>query len=57
MKMTPMSDDPDFQAWHVIEGRSLLEMLRRCRAGESPDLVLLEAYANATIDGPAEDGE
>ena len=34
--------------WHVISGEQLLEMLRRVAAGESPDLVYAEAWANAT---------
>lgn len=33
--------------WHVISGESLLEMLRRCAAGEDPDLVYAEEWANA----------
>lgn len=32
---------------HVIEGEALLEMLRRTAAGESPDMVFAEAWANA----------
>jgi hypothetical protein len=38
--------------WHVISGEELLEMLRRVRAGESPDLVYAEAFANAEHEYP-----
>ena len=34
-------------AWHVISATDLLEALRRCAAGEDPDLVYAELYANA----------
>ena len=40
--------------WHVISGEQLLAMLRRVAAGESPDLVYAEEWANAEheqIDG------
>ena len=33
--------------WWSISGEALLEMLRRCYAGEDPDLVYLEEYANS----------
>lgn len=32
--------------WWVISGESLLAMLRRVEAGEDPDLVYAEEYAN-----------
>ena len=33
--------------WHVISGEQLLEMLRRVRSGEDPDMVYAEEWANA----------
>lgn len=33
--------------WHVIAGELLLDLLRRVAAGEDPELVYLELYANA----------
>lgn len=33
--------------WHVISGEGLLELLRRANAGEDPDLLFAEAWANA----------
>ena len=33
--------------WHTISGEHLLEVLRRVAAGEDPDLVYAELWANA----------
>lgn len=33
--------------WHVVSSADLLAMLRRCHAGEDPDLVYLEEYVNS----------
>lgn len=33
--------------WHVIAGEDLLHALRRCAAGEAPDAVYAELWANA----------
>lgn len=33
--------------WHVISGERLLELLRRAAAGEDPELLYIEEYANA----------
>lgn len=33
--------------WHIISSGDLLALLRRVAAGEDPELVYLEAYANA----------
>jgi hypothetical protein len=33
--------------WHVISGEHLLEVLGRVAAGEDPDLVYAELWANA----------
>lgn len=37
--------------WWVIEGESLMDMLRRCHEGEDPDAVYAEEYANSEHDG------
>lgn len=39
-----MSDDVFHRRWVLAEDE-LLRMLWRCRAGENPDVVLLELYA------------
>jgi hypothetical protein len=36
--------------WWVISGEDYLRDLRRVAAGESPDLVYAEAYANADVE-------
>jgi hypothetical protein len=33
--------------WWTIHGETILESLRRCAEGESPDVVYAELYANA----------
>lgn len=33
--------------WHVISGEMLLDYLRRAAAGEDPDLLFAELWANA----------
>lgn len=35
--------------WWTISGTHLLNMLRRCYEGESPDLVYAEEYANSEL--------
>lgn len=37
---------PEPLGWWVIGGAVLLAALRRCAAGEDPDLVYAELYAN-----------
>jgi hypothetical protein len=37
----------DDLGWHVISGDDLLAALRRVAAGENPDLVYAELWANA----------
>ena len=39
--------DEDTLGWHVISGIHMLEVMRRCSEGESPDLVFAELWANA----------
>jgi hypothetical protein len=40
--------------WWVISAEALLEMLRRVQAGEDPDLVYAEEYANCDHERPEE---
>lgn len=42
-----MGDAPADLGWWAIHGEDLLNMLRRCHAGEDPDLVYAEEYANS----------
>jgi hypothetical protein len=42
--------------WWVISGEFLIELLRRAQAGEDPDLLYAEAYANSEIEEPTEGG-
>lgn len=48
----------DKETWWVIEQSELLSALRRCSAGEDPDVMLLELTANSdveTVDRSEED--
>lgn len=36
--------------WWSIHGEDLLALLRRAAAGEDPDLLYAEAYANSTTE-------
>ena len=36
--------------WWVISGEDLLDLLRRANAGEDPDFLYAEEYANAEIE-------
>lgn len=38
---------PGRKVWWVIESSDLLAMLRRAHAGEDPELVYVEHYANS----------
>ena len=40
------------ESWWTIEQGELLDMLRRCAAGESPDMVISEGYANGEHEVP-----
>lgn len=40
-------DDPPPLGWWAISGDDLLILLRRAYAGEDPDLLYAEAYANS----------
>lgn len=41
--------------WWVVSGDNLLDMLRRAHAGEDPDLIYAEEYANSEHERPADD--
>lgn len=43
-------------SWWVIEDVELLELLRRAHAGEAPDVLMLEAYANSDVSQDQADG-
>ena len=45
------------ETWHVICSTDLLAMLRRCHAGEDPEMVYLEEYVNADRSVENPDGE
>ena len=54
-----MIDGEDRLGWWTISGVALLESLKRTAAGEDPDLVYAELYANSDhehIDGEGEAG-
>jgi hypothetical protein len=42
---------PDL-GWHVLSGEHLLDLLRRAHAGENPDLLMVELWANAEREKP-----
>ncbi len=35
--------------WWAIDGEALMDMLKRVAAGDTPELVYLEAYANSDV--------
>lgn len=47
-----MSDENVFGRRWILTEDELLRMLWRCQAGENPDVVLVELYANHREDGP-----
>jgi hypothetical protein len=50
-----MDDTGPGLGWWVIAGGVLLDGLRRAAAGEDPDVVYAELYANADQERPGED--
>lgn len=52
-----MNDDPDYDplGWWTISGTAFLAALRRAHAGEDPDALYAEHYANSQIERPEED--
>ena len=49
-----MSTLAEKECWHVIERKAIMELLRRAHAGEDPELLYIEAYANAKREEPQE---
>jgi hypothetical protein len=45
-----VADPTDALGWWSISGSDLIDMLRRTHAGEDPDLVYAEAYANSDVE-------
>lgn len=41
--------------WWVISDENLLAMLRRCAAGDDPDLIMAEEYANCDHERPGDE--
>ena len=46
---------PSTPVWWAISGDEILDMLRRVAAGEDPDLVYTEFYANCDVTRPGDD--
>lgn len=47
-----MSESPADLGWWTIHGDDILDALRRAAAGEDPDLVYAEMYANSDHEYP-----
>jgi C4-type Zn-finger protein len=43
----PASIRPRHERWHVVEEAALHNLLSRAHEGEHPDILIIEAYANA----------
>lgn len=41
---------PSGLGWWVISGEEFLDALRRAAAGEDPDVLYVEAYANSEVE-------
>jgi hypothetical protein len=48
----PATDSREPLGWWCIAGSVLLDALRRASAGEDPDLVYAELYANCEVERP-----
>jgi hypothetical protein len=46
----PNADDQLDLGWWVIHGSTILDALRRACAGEDPDLLYAELYANCEVE-------
>lgn len=44
-----MAERTPLPTWWSISGEELMKLLRRCHAGEDPDMVYMEQYVNADI--------
>lgn len=52
-----MAEEPVKWPWWSIDGEFLMEMLHRANAGEDPDMLYAEAYANSDVEAvPPADG-
>lgn len=49
-----MSDPTEPRGWWVISGDSFAEALRRAHAGEEPEMLYAEFYANSEVERPAD---
>lgn len=43
---------PPAEQWWSINGQALLDALNRAHAGDSPDVVYLELWANSDVEDP-----
>lgn len=41
-----------YDSWWTIHGQALIDALRRAHAGDAPEVVYAELYANSTHDRP-----
>lgn len=41
--------------WWTLPGEDLMEAMRRAHAGESPELIYAEMYANSRVEQPEGD--
>ena len=48
--MTERPGRPPTEQWWTINGEDMLAAMRRCHAGEDPELVYLEELANSTTE-------
>lgn len=49
-----MTETPTSLGWWAISGQAFLDALRRAHAGEGPDLLYAEEYANSDHEYPEE---
>lgn len=52
-----MCDECGGLGWWTISGKMLMDALRRVSAGENPEMVYAELYANSKIETFDADGE
>lgn len=51
-----MPDKRSSMGWWTICGEDLLDLMRRAAAGEDPNMLYAEAYANSDVSRPADEG-
>jgi hypothetical protein len=44
-------------AWVVMEGRAFMKFMERAKAGEDPELLMIEFYANADSEDVPGEGQ